>query len=227
MTDDTFAIQIENLGVRYDGRSVLSGFSLQMKRGEKVTLTGPSGAGKSTVLRCLLGLVVPQQGAIRIYGRALDGQSVWDLRQQIAYVAQEPDLGRGTAREVIGRLFDYRANARLRPNLDRLPQWMERFNLSQGLLDKDMSDLSGGEKQRVALVCALLLDRSIVLLDEASSALDQANKQAVADYFREAGNLTVLSVAHDKEWRTFAHRVIELAAANPGRAVAESGGGPA
>ncbi len=204
------AIDIDHLSVRYDGQWVLKDFCLRLARGEKVTLGGPSGSGKSTVLRCVLGLVMPQAGAVRILGQLMDRNNVWELRRRLAYVAQEPDLGTGTAREIIERPFQYKANSALRKNLGRVPELMERFSLPQPLLDKSMSALSGGEKQRIALVSAILLDRSVVLLDEASSALDKVNKQAVAAYFQQASDVTVLSVSHDSEWLGFSNRVVEM-----------------
>lgn len=204
------AIEIEHLGVNYDGRPVLEGFDLRIATEEKVVLTGPSGAGKSTVLKCVLGLVEPQCGVIRVFGRPVDGHEVWEARRNLAYVAQEPEFGSGTARQVIERPFAYRVNAALQGNLKRLPTLMQRFNLPRFLLDKQISTLSGGEKQRIALVSAILMDRPILLLDEASSALDKANKQAVAEFFKQADSLTVLSVAHDTEWLGFSDRVVNL-----------------
>jgi len=209
MKDDT-AIEVDRLGVCYDGRWVLRDFSLRLGRGEKVVITGPSGTGKSTVLRCVLGLVMPQEGSVHVFGQAMDGHHVWELRRQLAYVAQEPDLGSGTAREVIDHPFEYKANASLRGNLERLGELLERFNLPPSLMDKDMSALSGGERQRIALVSAILLDRSIILLDEASSALDKDNKQAVVSFFQQARELTVLAVSHDTEWQGFSDQVVEL-----------------
>jgi putative ABC transport system ATP-binding protein len=211
------AIEIDHVGVRYDGRWVLKDFSLGLARGEKVTLTGPSGAGKSTVLRCVLGLVVPQEGSVRVFGRPVDERHVWQVRRQLAYVAQEPDLGAGTAREVLERPFHYKANAPLRGNLGRTIELLERFCLPAPLLDKEIATLSGGEKQRIALISAILLDRPVVLLDEASSALDRENKQAVAGFFREVRDLTVLSVSHDTEWQAFSERVVHLSRPADGR----------
>jgi putative ABC transport system ATP-binding protein len=205
------ALQLNNLNVTFDnGQPVLKNLSLSVFHGDKVTLTGPSGSGKSTVLRCILGLVMPDSGTMTILGEPVTRHNIWQKRRHIAYVAQEPDLGAGSVKEVIETPFTYRANAGLRDNLTRLPSIMERFNLPQPLLDKQITRLSGGEKQRVALVIAVLLDRPIVLLDEASSALDTKNKQAVAEYFRQAENTTVLSVAHDSEWLGFANRVVAM-----------------
>lgn len=201
-------IELEKVRVDFEERTILRDFSLKVNKGEKVLLRGPSGAGKSTVLRCVLGLVKPTEGSVRIDGEEINAHNVWSIRRRLAYVAQEPDMGTGTVREVIERPFEFKANHSLRGNLDRLPELLERFNLPDFLLDKDMATLSGGEKQRFALVSAILLDRPIVLLDEASAALDQENKQAVADFFHDSPHLTVLAVSHDTEWSAFATRSV-------------------
>jgi ABC-type iron transport system FetAB ATPase subunit len=210
VSDSEMAVQLNKLNVAFDGQPVLKNLSLSVHHGDKVTLTGPSGSGKSTVLRCILGLVMPDSGTITIFGEPVTRHNIWQKRRDIAYVAQEPDLGTGSVKEVIETPFFFRANAGLRDSLDRLPEIMERFNLPQPLLDKQITRLSGGEKQRIALVIAILLDRPIVLLDEASSALDTKNKQAVTEYFRQADSTTVLSVAHDTEWLEFATRVVDM-----------------
>lgn len=204
------AIEIKDLSVSYDGQWVLKNFSLNLGYGEKATLSGPSGSGKSTVLRCIMGLAVPSEGSIHILGEPINDHTIWNIRHQLAYVAQEPDLGVDLVRDIIERPFSYRANHESRKNLGRLPELMQRFNLSLNLLDKQMSTLSGGEKQRIALIIAILLDRSIILLDEASSALDKDNKQAVANYFQHVQKITILSVSHDVEWLGFATREINM-----------------
>jgi len=205
------AIEMDAVGVNHDGRWVLRDFGLTVAAGEKVALTGPSGSGKSTVLKCILGLVEPREGSINVLGTPVAGDGVWAARRSLAYVAQEPELGAGSVREAIERPFAFKANAGLRDNLQRLPTLLERFNLDPALLDKAGISLSGGEKQRIALILAVLLDRPILLLDEASSALDRDNKQTVVDFIRAADNLTVLSVAHDAEWLSVADRVVKLA----------------
>ncbi|MBN2643625.1 MAG: ATP-binding cassette domain-containing protein [Victivallales bacterium] len=86
---------------------------------------------------------------------------------------------------------------------------MRMFNFNTKLLDKDASTLSGGEKQRVAIISAILLDRKIILLDEASSALDKANKAAVAEHFSASG-ATILMASHDSQWGSFANRTVEM-----------------
>ena len=209
-TTDTAALELRNVTVRFDGQAVLLDFSMSLKRGEKALLTGPSGCGKSTVLRCLLGFVAPEAGAVHIHGTPLDAHSIWTLRRHLAYVGQEPELGAGTVNEILERPFHFRANAPLRENLRRVPQLCEQFGLAPALLNKEPGDLSGGEKQRIALISALLLDRRIFLLDEVTSALDRASKNIVLDYFQSRDDITALFVAHDSEWFSFANQVIEM-----------------
>ncbi|MCK5218559.1 ATP-binding cassette domain-containing protein [bacterium] len=203
-------IDIKDLSISFAGQKIIEAFSLQVAYGEKVTITGRSGAGKSTILRCLQGFMQPEAGSIHIAGKPLTPDTVWAMRASLAYVAQEPDLGTGGVREIIERPFNYRANHSLKANLSRLPEYFEIFNLPLDLLDKEIALLSGGEKQRVALICAILLDRHIFLLDEVASALDQTNYQAVAKYFFSRRDLTVLSVFHEPAKYDFSDRVVEL-----------------
>jgi len=211
-TTDTAALELRNVTVRFDGQKVLDDFSISLATGEKALLTGPSGCGKSTVLRCLLGFVAPESGALHIQGELLDAHSVWALRRYLAYVRQEPELGAGTVSEILERPFHFHANAPLRQNLKRVPQLCEQFGLARTLLNKEPGDLSGGEKQRIALISALLLDRTIFLLDEVTSALDRTSKKIVLDYFQLRGDVTALFVAHDAEWFAFADQTIEMPA---------------
>ncbi len=210
MTDEPNVLEARDVTVRFNGQTVLRDFSLSIQAGRKAVLTGPSGCGKSTVLRCLLGFVVPESGTVLISDTPLTAETVWTLRQRLAYVGQEPDLGGGLVRHVLERPFYYRANAGLRENLQLADDLFETFGLASSLLDKEAGDLSGGEKQRVALVSTLLLDRRIFLLDEITSALDPASKDAVADYFRRRDDVTALFVAHDTERFSFADQVLSL-----------------
>ncbi len=207
---EPYALQMQDVTVQLDGHNVLQDVSISLAKGQKVLITGPSGCGKSTVLRCLLGFVVPQAGSIYINGVQLTAETVWSLRTQLAYVGQEPDLGGETIRNAIEHPFSYQVNAGLKKNLNRIPELFEQFGLPKRLLNKETSDLSGGEKQRVALIVAILLDRSIFLLDEVTSALDPKSKRIVADYFRDRQDISVLLVAHDAGTFAYADHSIEL-----------------
>lgn len=209
---DVPAIELDRVTVRYGGQVVLDAFSLACRTGERVVLRGPSGSGKTTVLRCLLGFARADCGEVRVEGRPLGPQTVWPLRRRMAYVAQEPDLGEGTVRETIERPFSYKANEHLGGNLDRVGELLRAFRLGDGVMDQEVTTLSGGEKQRVGLVTALLLARPILLLDEPSSALDGDSARAVVDYLATRDDLTLLAVSHDATWSDLAHRTLQMAA---------------
>jgi ABC-type multidrug transport system ATPase subunit len=204
------AIEIENLCVSFDGKKVLEGFSLSMAPGDKVSLFGRSGSGKSSILRCILGFVTPLEGQIRINGEPVTGASIWRLRTHMAFVPQEPDMGIVSVRDVLNLPFSFRANKASSPDPAGIKNLFRRFLLPLDLMEKDMSTLSGGEKQRVALISALLLDRPILLLDEASSALDKESRTAVEEYLRSLSSMAVLSAAHGPEGGLLSGRVIEL-----------------
>ena len=203
---------MKDILVRFQGKTVLKGFSLQLFPGEKLVLTGESGLGKSTILRCILGFVVPDEGKIFIQKKHLTTESVWKLRTLLSYVPQEPELGNGKLDEWFTSPFSFRANIGLRKNLDRLPELLERFCLSADLLQKEVNALSGGEKQRAALIAAILLQRKIFLLDEPTSALDSKNAQRVLEFLFAIPDASILAVSHDQTFLELADRIIEISA---------------
>ncbi len=192
-----FPLQIESLTVRLDGVALINQLSLNMTPGEKATLSGPSGCGKSTLFRCILGFIKPDAGRIFVRGEAISESSIWRLRREIAYVPQEPDLGEGSLEAGLMRPFAYRANRHLTYDGQRARDLCERFLLPSSLMNKPFVGLSGGEKQRAALASALLLQRPLLLLDEAASALDPSAKAAVRDCLCAMEALTILSISHD------------------------------
>ena len=202
-------IDIENITIVYGSQVVVRDFSMSVSAGEKVVIAGASGSGKSSILRSLLGFVVPDEGRISVDSRLIDEKTVWSLRRRISYVGQEPNLGEGTVHEVIERCFSFKANHPLRENMSRLGGLLGQFSLDESILAKDASALSGGEKQRVALILALLLDRPVLLLDEISSALDRQCTQATADHLR-GSDKTVLLITHDEALCGVADRMVDL-----------------
>jgi len=206
----TPVLRVDALTVRLHGRALFERFSLSLSEGERITVTGRSGSGKSTLLRCVVGFVSPDEGCIHVKGERLSDRTIWRLRCLMAYVPQEPDLGVGSVRAILEEPFTYRANLALRSSLERIPDLFERLFLPLALLDRDMSDLSGGEKQRIAIVSAMLLQREILLLDEATSALDKGARLALAEYLKSEKNITILSVAHDASDLPLAGTVVPL-----------------
>lgn len=204
------AIEVHDIAVEHGGNTPIAVSSFHLNPGEKVLVTGKSGVGKSTLLQCILGFVPLKAGFVSIFGHRVDGHSIWRLRSHIAYVPQEAELGHGKVQSILEEPFTYRANSHLRVNLTKISGLFERFLLPEKLLNSDVDTLSGGEKQRIAIVGAILLSRPIYLLDEISSALDASSKDRVIEYFAERTDEAILTVSHDDRWKSFANRVIEL-----------------
>ncbi len=87
---------------------------------------------------------------------------------------------------------------------------MQELELEGNILDKNFQELSGGEKQRIGILIALLLNRDIYLLDEVTSALDMNLKKKVSDYFLSREDLTLLVISHDREWERDWIEIIDL-----------------
>lgn len=203
-------IQTDNLTVGYDSGQIFDRLNVKIRSGQNVCLQGRSGSGKSTLLKALMGFVVPTGGRIVIDGDELTGKSVWAVRQKIAYVAQEPDLGPGRVLDRMRQPFLYHANAQRPFDETRMRDYCRRLYLDEQILSRDLGDLSGGEKQRIAVIIALLLDRPILLLDEPISAQDTESKAALTHLLKAAADKTILFVSHDQALLEIADETVDL-----------------
>lgn len=192
-------VRFDRVSVEVAGRTLLRRISFDLAAGEKAVLQGRSGAGKSTVLKALLGLHPLSSGRILVDARPLTPEYLPEIRSRIAYVPQEPLLGAGTVRDALLLPFTFKAHRAGRPTEARLERVLRDLGLSPVLLPQACTRVSGGEKQRIAIARAQLLGKSVYLLDEVTSALDEVSRSIVIDFFGDR-DLTVLSVSHDPVW---------------------------
>ncbi|MDJ0924939.1 MAG: ABC transporter ATP-binding protein [Acidimicrobiia bacterium] len=199
-------IEIRDLTKRYGRATVVDSFSLSVAAGESVALWGPNGAGKTTVVRCLLGLV-GYEGSISVGG--LDARRhPKGTRQMIGYVAQElafyDDL-------TVLELLDFSAGLR-RLDADRVDAVIDTLGLEDHV-EKKVTELSGGLKQRLGLATALLPDPPVLLLDEPTSNLDAASRESaihLLDRLRREGHTLVVTSHHMEEVGMLVDRVIGM-----------------
>ncbi len=202
-------LQFDNVTVRRGGKPILQELSFSLYSGEKLALTGPSGAGKSSVLYLILGFLQPADGAIFFKGEPYSASTVQRIRSTIATVLQEPVAGGATVRESLLFPFSYKHNRSDQPDEHTVCSTLESLGLSTAILQHPVAEISGGEKQRIALARALLLHRDILLLDEITSALDDVAKSKVYELLDRL-QYTVLSVTHDPGWIARCDRIIRL-----------------
>ena len=192
------AITIENLDFQYGGRTILQSLSLQFKKGGKYALIGPSGCGKSTLLKLLLGWLPDYSGVIRFDDKDAKDFTPEQLQQQMSYIEQNVFLFNSTIRDniTLGGTFDDEQmekalrDSALAGDLASMPDGLDTIVGEEG------SSLSGGQKQRVAIARALIHNRSILLVDEGTSALDQKNADIVEKSLLANPELTLILVSH-------------------------------
>lgn len=185
-------ISIQHLNKRFRKHTVLKDISLEFPNGTVTAVIGPNGSGKTTLMKSILGLITPDSGSIIIDGvSAIDNA---ESRKSVGYMAQIARYPENlTAREVIAMVRGLR-DISLPDNSDAL---IEQFDLTVHL-DKPMRMLSGGTRQKVGAIVALMFGPHSLLLDEPTAGLDPISSQRLKDMIVEAKDkgATVLITSH-------------------------------
>ena len=210
MKDNKPILELDDIGYRAGDFTILQHISLSLSPGEFRLITGPSGCGKSTLLKVVASLLSPTEGKIIFEGKDISTLSPERYRQQVSYCVQTPSLFGDTVYDNL--IFPWQIREKT-PEPKRFFADLSRFGWSQETLTKSVSDLSGGEKQRVSLIRNLQFLPKVLLLDEVTSALDDSNKQNVNDIihrYAKEQNIAVLWVTHDAKEIKHADDVMTL-----------------
>lgn len=192
-------ISVQNVSFCYDEKkTILKNLNARFEKGGKYALTGPSGCGKSTLLKILLGWLPGYEGIVAFDGVDMQNYTPEQLQQQMSYIEQNVFLFNTTIRENItlgGNFTEEEMQKALRDSallgdLANMPEGLDTFVGEEG------SSLSGGQKQRVAIARALIHNRSILLVDEGTSALDQKNADIVEESLLSNPDLTLILISH-------------------------------
>jgi iron complex transport system ATP-binding protein len=214
---DTDPLQITDLSFAYDKRPVLKGVNLRLKSGEVVGLIGPNGVGKSTLVKLAAGLLRPDSGAVKLFGRPPGDWRRRDLARVLALVPQGaylPPTFTVWESALLGRTpyFGFLGMARERDRgvTRRALEWVGIAHLA----DRLVGELSGGERQRVVLARALAQEPHCLLLDEPTTHLDIHHQVTILSLVLQLAaqeRLAVLTVLHDLNLAaTFADRLVLL-----------------
>jgi len=201
------------------GYTALREASLQVGRGEFVSVVGPTGCGKSTLLNVAAGLLTPSGGTVRVAGELLRG-----LNHRAGYLFQEEALMPWrNARDNVAAGLRFRGVAR-EESRRRAEEWLIRVGLA-GFGDRYPHQLSGGMRKRVSLAQTLILDPAIVLMDEPFSALDIQTRQLMENQLLElwsGDRKSVVFITHDlEEAISLSDRVVVLSAGPAARQIGE------
>lgn len=197
-------VEIKNLKKSFGDKEVLKGIDLNLVRGENIAVLGGSGSGKSVLIKCIVGLIKPDSGTLKVLNQNLndlDQKQLDNLRQKVGYLFQG------------GALYD---SMTVRKNLEfpvrrtqasknkaEVDEMVHEVLESVGLLDaidKMPAELSGGMKKRVGLARTLILKPEIILYDEPTTGLDPVTSSEISDLIlkvQEKYNTSSIIITHD------------------------------
>lgn len=189
-------IILNNISFAYKRRNVLENVDLLIRKGEFASIVGPNGGGKTTLLKLILGLIKPDRGKIRIFGKSPD-----KVRQKMGYMPQYAHLDMDFPATVMDVV--------LMGRLKKTSLWFSKKDRTEVLsaIDKvgmadfintEFNELSGGQKQRILIARALCSNPAILLLDEPTANVDHQTEENLFSILQELNSkMTILLVSHD------------------------------
>lgn len=204
-------LTVKNLTKTYNKKNVLKNINFNVDEKEIVSIIGPSGSGKSTLLRCINRMVTPTSGEILFDRKLITGANIGEIRKEIGMVFQHFNLFEN---------LTVLENITLAPIKLKLLSPIEAKKRALAMLKEinlyDKKDsypisLSGGEKQRVAIIRTLILEPRLILLDEPTSALDPEMTKEVIELIKHLKDkgITLIIVSHEMEFvKEFSNRII-------------------
>ncbi|AUI65998.1 MULTISPECIES: ABC transporter ATP-binding protein [Glaesserella] len=203
-------LNVKNIVFKRGERTILNDVSLSLEKGELLTLLGANGVGKSTLLNCIAGLLVPNQGDVLLNGISLSRLSAKQVARQIAYISQHsPQTYQYSVKDyvVLGRashlnMFDKPSEA----DYQLVEDALQRLGISH-LIDHIYMQLSGGQKQLVNIAKVLVQQPQLILFDEPTSALDYGNVFKVLRLIQTLAEhqFTVIMTTHNPEHPILLH----------------------
>jgi ATP-binding cassette subfamily B protein len=218
--DDETVFEVENLKFSYDDKLTIDDISFNVRKGEIIALVGANGSGKSTLVKLLLNMYKPDSGSIKFFGRTFDEYKRDFLRGKIGVFFQNYHIFHASVRENVGvgAVEDMDNDAKIREAIrlggaekvvEKLPQGVD--TLLGKFQDPSGTELSGGEKQRVASARAYMSNRDVLIFDEPASMLDPI---AEMEQFTNIRNLldgrTAILISHRVGFARMADKIIML-----------------
>lgn len=199
-TPDTI-VRFERVSLSYGENQVLKDFSLEVPRGQCLTIIGSSGCGKTTMLKMINGLLTPDTGRILVDGQDISQTDLTRLRRGIGYAIQNVGLfPHMTVRQNIAYVPSLSKQWDKETERRQVAELLKTVGLEEVMADRYPSELSGGQKQRVGIARALAAKPSLMLMDEPFGAVDSITRKGLQKELKrlhkELG-LTILFVTHD------------------------------
>jgi len=182
-------IELEGISKKFGNLHALNNVNITFDAGKSYALIGPNGSGKTTMIKSILGMVIPTHGHILVDGKSI--RNDWRYREKIGYM---PQIGHYPQNMRIGQVIDMMKNIR-RESVETDEELIDAFNI-KGIYDKRMHAMSGGTRQKVSAALAFLFHAPILILDEPTAGLDPVSVEILKDKIireKSAGKLMIIS----------------------------------
>ena len=206
-------IQVENLSFSYQNNKIFKNLSFSIKKGEYLCIIGKNGSGKSTLAKLLAGLIFQQEGSIKIFGYDTKKQNdLLEIRKLVGIIFQNPENQIITTSVFDEVVFGLENLATPRKNIKEIAENSLKSVALLEYKDRLTYQLSGGEKQRLAIASVLAIGTEILIFDEATSMLDPVGKKQVLKLMKELNSQgkTIIHITHNRNDILEASEVILL-----------------
>lgn len=185
-------IKIENLSKKFGKLTVLDKVNLSIKDAKCIALIGPNASGKTTLIKSILGLVIPDEGVIEVSGKSIRGD--WMYREKIGYM---PQIGRYPDNMTIAQLFKMIVNVR-KAKWDNCDLELIKLFEIEKINSKRLGTLSGGTRQKISACLAFLFHPDILILDEPTAGLDPVSTELLKQKIQKekSNNKLILITSH-------------------------------
>lgn len=205
-------LEIKNLSFRYKNKFIYDDFNLSISRGEWVTIAGPNGAGKTTLVKLLAGLE-KSYSDIKVFNLPMNKKNLYTIRKDIGFVFDNPEnfFACETVEDELA--FSLENMAVLPTTIRKKIKDISKLLKIEHLLKENPYELSGGEKQKVALACALMLEPRMLILDEALLMIDINERKEILDVLKKYNKekrVTIISLTHNLDEAIYSNRLIIL-----------------
>jgi len=189
--------EVKGLSYQVGETKILNNINLDIEKGKYLTVIGPSGSGKSTFMRILASMISATSGEVLFNGKPISGIEPTEYRRKVSYAFQQPTLFGKTIKDNLAFPFEVRNQ-----EFDeaKVISYLKMVNLDETYIDKSVNDVSGGEKQRIAMLRNLIFPPEVLITDEVTTGLDTENKKIVHKMLEEFNKrgVTILRVTHDE-----------------------------
>lgn len=197
-------IKCENINLSFPQQVICEDLSFEIGIGESVCFSGPSGKGKSSLLKMLMGFLIPQSGKIHVDGLELNGENIEQIRSRMLWLPQNINLPVDSGSELIDLL---QMNEDQKENFRMFLNQLDVLNCGE---KNSFTEISGGQKQRIVMAACLSLNKPILFLDEPVSALDDSSIDLLFRTLDSLKNTTIISTSHNEKWISYCNRTIKL-----------------